>query len=303
VPVTIVVVAAVHAAMVGLAMVVGYRAFGREVPPVLGGRVTRPPDDLTPGEVAALAEEGEVSQRAWVATLVDLLARGILVPGRVVEKIDGGSESGVGILRVNDDRNLMPHEEAVRGLLARVVADTPVARADMKAAIRHRSRSAAETAAGFSGALRRLLDGRSYLIVDGTTFTWVVLSFLTVGAAMLLLSMGSLMTGASTDAVRSAAIGLMLGTIVAWFVALPLLRLPRLWVSRSERGARAAAQWRSYGDHLAMTRGAELRRPDAETGADRAAAFAVALGLLPELEEAWRGAAPDRLPPVAAPPR
>jgi hypothetical protein len=120
---------------------------------------------------------------------------------------------------------------------------------------------------------------------------------------MLLLSMGSLMTGASTDAVRSAAIGLMLGTIVAWFVALPLLRLPRLWVSRSERGARAAAQWRSYGDHLAMTRGAELRRPDAETGADRAAAFAVALGLLPELEEAWRGAAPDRLPPVAAPPR
>jgi hypothetical protein len=303
---TVVFAAAAHFVAIAIALFAGYATYGREPRPVGEMPVrNQPPDDLSPGEVAALETQNARVDRAWTATVVDLVSRGVIIGGPVAEIAgDGTSETGYGIVRINDGRNLLEHEEAVRSLYARVASGGPVARVDLRTAIRHAPHGGAREVQGFEDALQRRLTARAYAIVDARTFGWGAVSVLTVASAMTLLVLGTI-NAVAGDRLVLVGTGIVAGGVAGGVLAAMLARRPRLWVSRSDAGSRALGRWDAYRRYLEGSLGDWTRDPVGVSRGDRTTAYAIALGLMPVAEEAWAIALPrqlgDRAPDVAVP--
>lgn len=301
---TIVVVAAVHAGVIVIALLVGYLTYGRERlrgVPESEGR----PDDLTPAEVAALDAQGAVTSRAWIATIVELMSRDVIVGGMVAGvHEDSPDYVGFGLQRVDDSRAMRPHERAVARAVAGAVMEGPVARIDLASAMRRRGDAAAQDGREFVISLRRRMHDRRLIIVDGPAFAWSVVAAATVAAAAVLLVVEAFTT-APPETTRDIGIGLAAGTVVGAIAAFVVATWKRLWVGRSDAGGRSAAQWRAYAANLETP---ELAEPggDVVDGVFTAdLAYAVALGVAPEVEERWMGSVPPgirRVEPVAVTP-
>jgi hypothetical protein len=287
--------AAAHFVAITLALFAGYATYGREPrTPATAPLLNKTPDDLSPGEVAVLDAAGRAGERAWTATVLDLMSRGVIVGGIVAEKAgDGTSETGFGIVRVNEGRNLLEHEEAVRSLLASIVQHGPVARVDLPAAIRN-SPGGSRHVAAFRDGLQRRLTARAYAIVDARTFGWAVVAILTVAAAMMLLVVGTI-TDTGGDRLVNAAVGVGIGSAAGAALALALADRPGLWVNRSDAGSRALGRWQAYRAYLEATLGEWTGDPVGVSRGDRTTAYALALGLMPLAEAAWAHALPKVL--------
>jgi len=285
-----------HFVAIALALLAGYATYGREPrPPRALQQMDKAPDDLSPGEVAALDAEGQAGGRAWTATVLDLISRGVIVGGPVAEiSGDGTSETGYGIVRVNEGRNLLEHEEAVRDLLAKVVGVGPVARVDLRAAIRNAPLSGDRHVAAFREGLRRRLTAQAYAIVDARTFGWAVVAILSVAAAMMILVLATIYS-VSGDRLAYVASGVLAGSIGGALLAGALARRPRLWVSRSDAGSRALGRWEAYRSYLESTLGDWTSDAIGVSRGDRITAYALALGLMPTAEDSWSATLPRAL--------
>ncbi|MDJ0959625.1 MAG: DUF2207 domain-containing protein [Acidimicrobiia bacterium] len=294
---TIVILAALaHLVAIAVALLAGYATYGREPRPVGEMPVrNQPPDDLSPGEVAALETQIDRADRAWTATVVDLVSRGVIIGGPVAEIAgDGTSETGYGVVRINDGRNLLEHEEAVRSLYAKAANEGAVARVDLRTAFRHAPQSGDREVAVFIEALRRRLTARAYAIVDARTFGWGVVATLTVAAAMTLLVLGTI-NAVDGDRLVAVGLGIAAGAIAGGVLAGTLARRPRLWVSRSDAGSRALGRWDAYRRYLEGSLGDWTTDPIGVSRGDRTTAYAIALGLMSTAEEAWSVALPRQL--------
>lgn len=293
---TVVLAALAHFLAIVVALLAGYATYGREPrAPRAMPLQNKPPDDLSPGEVAALDAEGLAGSRAWTATLIDLISRGVIVGGPVAEiSGDGTAETGYGVVRVNEGRNLLEHEEAVRSLMGRVIRGGPVARVDMRAAIRNTPHGGSRNVTNFREGLRRRLTGRAYAIVDAMTFGWGVVVVMSVAAAMMLLVLATI-RAVDGDELLQVAIGVLLGSVAGGMLAVALARRPELWVSRSDAGSKALGRWAAYRDYLETTLGDWTNDPIGVSRGDRTTAFACALGLMPIAEAAWSDALPHEL--------
>ena len=300
---TVVLAAVAHLSALGVALLAGYATYGREPRPVSEMPVrNQPPDDLSPGEVTALETQNERADRAWTATVVDLVSRGVIIGGPVAEIAgDGTSETGYGVVRINDGRNLLEHEEAVRSLYARVANGGPVARVDLRTAIRHMPQGGSREVQLFMDALRRRLTARAYAIVDARTFGWGVVSVLTVAAAMTLLVLATINAVAGERLVLVGA-GIGVGATTGAILAATLARRPDLWVSRSDAGSRALGRWDAYRRYLEGSLGDWTTDPIGVSRGDRTTAYAIALGLMPVAEQAWSIALPRPLSDIAVEP-
>jgi hypothetical protein len=288
--------AAAHFVAIALALFAGYATYGREPrPPAKTPLLNKTPDDLSPGEVAVLDAAGRAGERAWTATVLDLMSRGVIVGGTVAEKAgDGTSETGFGIVRVNEGRNLLEHEEAVRSLLETVVRSGPVARVDLPGAIRTSPFGGSRHATSFRNGLQRRLTARAYAIVDARTFGWAVVAILTVAAAMMLLVLGTV-AGTDGDRLVNVAVGVGAGSVAGAALALTLADRPGLWVNRSDAGSRALGRWQAYRAYLEATLGEWTGDPVGVSRGDRTTAYALALGLMPTAEAAWAKSLPKVL--------
>jgi hypothetical protein len=293
---TVILAGLAHFAAMALALLAGYATYGREPrSPGAPRTMNKAPDDLSPGEVAALDAEGQAGGRAWTATTLDLISRGVIVGGPVAEIAgDGTSETGFGIVRVNEGRNLLEHEEAVRSLMATVLENGPVARVDLRTAIRNAPQSGARHAVEFREGLRRRLTARAYAIVDARTFGWGVVAVLSVAAAMMVLVLGTIQA-VEGESLMYVAIGVLLGSIAGALLAGAMAQRPGLWVSRSDAGSRALGRWSAYRTYLEATLGDWTGDPIGVSRGDRTTAYALALGLMPVAEDAWNRAVPKAL--------
>lgn len=294
--VIVVLAASAHFVAIAIALFAGYATYGREPRPVSEMPVrNQPPDDLSPGEVAALETQNVRADRAWTATVVDLVSRGVIIGGPVAEIAgDGTSETGYGIVRINHGRNLLEHEEAVRSLYARAANEGPVARVDLSTAFRHAPHGGAREVESFSDALGRRLTALAYAIVDARTFGWGVVSVLSVAAAMTLLVLGTV-NAVEGNRLVTVGIGIVAGGVAGGVLAATLARRPRLWVSRSDAGSRALGRWDGYRRYLEGSLGDWTSDPIGVSRGDRTTAYAIALGLMPAAEEAWAVALPRQL--------
>lgn len=291
------VAAAVHFAAIAIALLAGYATYGRE-PRRLRPMApqNRPPDDLTPGEVAVLAGEGDGAvARAWTATVLDLMARGVIVGGQVAEIAgDGTSETGFGIVRVNEGRNLLEHEEATRSVIAAALHNGPVARVDLRAAIRDSPVGGVRLFATFRDGLQRRLTARAYAIVDARTFGWGVVAVLTVAAAMTALTLATV-RAIDASALIPVAVGVFVGAAAGGGLAGALAGRPGLWIGRSDAGSIALGRWSSYRAFLEGTLGEWQTDDIGASRGDPTIAYALALGLMPAAETAWQRAVPRAL--------
>ena len=296
-PMTTVILAGLaHFTAMALALLAGYATYGREPRrPSATPTLNKAPDDLSPGEVAALDAQGQAGSRAWTATALDLMSRGVIVGGPVAEIAgDGTSETGFGIVRVNEGRNLLEHEEAVRSLMETVLKNGPVARVDLRAAIRNAPQSGARHVVDFRDGVRRRLTARAYAIVDARTFGWGVVAVLSVAAAMTVLLLGTI-RAVSSESLMYVAIGVLFGTIGGALLAGTMAKRPGLWVSRSDAGSRALGRWSAYRSYLEATLGDWTADPIGVSRGDRTTAYALALGLMPVAEQSWSQALPRAL--------
>jgi hypothetical protein len=188
--------------------------------------------------------------------------------------------------------------------VAGAVMEGPVARVDLASAMRRRGDAAAQDGREFVISLRRRMHDRRLIIVDGPAFAWSVVAAATVAAAAVLLVVEGFTT-APPETTRNIGIGLAAGTVVGAIAAFAVAAWKRLWVGRSDAGGRSAAQWRAYAANLETP---ELPEPgsDVVDGVFTAdLAYAVALGVAPEVEERWMGSVPPgirRVEPVAVTP-
>ena len=291
---TVVVAAVLHAGVVLLSLAVGYLAYGRErrVPRAV---VEERPNDMSPAEVATLDDQGRVTSRAWVATLIDLMSREVVLAGTVVGGNDDAvDDEGPGIHRVDGARTLRPHERALARVIAAVVDAGPVARDAFAERVRRLGEAGEREGREFSLMVRNRLHDRGLTIVDGAAFAWTVLSVATIVAVATLLIADTLTEG-GVARVKSIAYGIGIGTLVGAVGASVVGHWPGLWVGRSERGGRTAARWRAYGASLEQSKvsftaqqaNARVPAPDL--------AYAVALGAAPEVEQVWAGCVPPGL--------
>lgn len=293
---TVLLAATAHFLAIALALLAGYATYGREPrPPRAMPQLNKAPDHLSPGEVAALDAEGQAGGRAWTATVLDLISRGVIVGGAVAEiSGDGTSETGYGIVRVNEGRNLLGHEEAVRSLMAQVVKGGPVARVDLRAAIRNAPHSGDRHVADFREGLRRRLTAQAYAIVDAKTFGWAVVAILSVAAAMVILVLATI-HAVNGERLAYVAFGVLAGSVGGALLAGALARRPQLWVSRSDAGSRALGRWDAYRSYLESTLGDWKGDAIGVSRGDRITAYALALGLMSTAESSWNQTLPRSL--------
>ncbi|MBN2112611.1 MAG: DUF2207 domain-containing protein, partial [Acidimicrobiia bacterium] len=293
--------AAIPAALYG-----AFRRYGRE-PRVAYDREYEqaPPSDLEPALVGALLAQGRIDEKAFTATLFDLIRQGVLTASpQTVERVTWGglrreqiSDLVIG-LAPGDTPPLRKHEANVMTVMRRVLDDGPQPLTQFRTHIRADAAANADTYDAFRESVRKALTGRHLLDETGLKAgRWLMAAGVALGIIGWFLSPVLPWVAGSAN---SAALGVARFGFVAVGILLVLATVVTqsarsLWVRRSPAGALEAARWQAFRRYLADFSRLQEAPAISLTLWEEFLVYAIAFGVAEDVLEAARLHAPPTL--------
>ncbi|MBM3696677.1 MAG: DUF2207 domain-containing protein, partial [Actinobacteria bacterium] len=288
------------------ALYAGYRRYGKE-PRVDYDREYEqaPPSDLEPALVSALLSQGRVDEKAFTATLFDLIRRGVLTatPETVERKTWGGlrreqiSDLVIG-LAAGDHGPLREHETRVMTVMRRVLEEGPQPLTQFRTRIRADAQVNAATYNGYRESVGRALT-RGHLLDEAglKAGTWMMAAGVVLAAGGWFLA--PLLPWVSAAENPAGALVTRFGFVAVGALALLAGAVTRsgraLWVRRTKEGALEAARWSAFRRYLAdFSRLHEAPAISLKLW-EQFLVYAIALGVAEDVLEAARLYAPPTL--------
>lgn len=285
-----------------LGALVVYVRFGRE-PRARFDReyLQEPPSNLSPAEVAGLVSQGRVDERSWVATLFDLIRRGVV--RAAPERVEKSTWMGLRTETITDlaldvggtTPDLTPAEGEVMETLRRVVRGGPVPLSELRERIRTDASANAASYREFRQKVIRALEDGRLLDTAGRRLVQGVLV-----VVFFALFAGFLLAAWVADRSGSATAYLVVPVLLVNGLVFGLAVGPRrASVRRTREGALESARWEAFRRYLKdFSRLEEAPAISLELW-DRYLVYAVALGVAEEVLAAARMKAPPELEEVS----
>ena len=258
-----------------------------------------PPSELSPAEVAALLTQGRVDEKAFTATLFDLIRVGRIdaQPSQVQRTTWGGLKTeditDLVLSTTDDESPLRNYQQSVMTVVRRVLELGPRPLHEFRQAIREDATANAKTYQTFRD--RVLSAVRSGGLIDdaGHTISWIVRIGLVLTIAVSYFVLRSLLSGQPGGAIIVVLVlfGMALGATILFV----LLSFRRVRTKRTPAGALEAARWNAFRRYLTDF----SRIKDAPVISldlwDRYLVYAITFGVAEEVLEQARLHAPPEL--------
>ena len=254
-----------------------------------------PPSEHEPALVAALLSQGTVKTEAFVATMFDLISRGVIAAQPV--SYDRSTWLGLRTESITDlelsltdkDESLTRFEGPVRTILRRVLDEGPLPLTELRTGIRDDASKNAESYTAFKKHVLEALARKGLLVDDGKKALLAA-----AGVTLGILGVTFLLSLAFFSGI--SAVVLRVGLIIAGFTNLTMIGVfaafRRGWVHRSAEGALLAARWGAFKRYLEDFSRLEEAPVISLDLWDRYLVYAVALGVAEDVLAAARISAP-----------